>query len=257
MVILLLFTKIILKKMKKNTILLLAVAFQINSFASVLDGRKIVMPLRISPEQTSFPMLRFSYYLSLGSTIATGTFGATRKQNTTAAYQGYDGFGIKSGYNIYTGFYFYFKKLPLPANQKLGINYTILDINFMNGENNFSGYNMASLLSTSPGIVYSYCPKKHLAIDATANMCFTQLSFSSIDKSTFSLMQEIGLSMRMRLLFVSVSFRNGKVNGVYDGVTSPDDRSNKGPSYIGSSNTTITNMSFKVNYFNFKLGVCF
>jgi len=237
--------------MKKNTILLLAVAFQINSFASVLDGRKIVMPLRISPEQTSFPMLRFSYYLSLGSTIPTGTFGSTRKQSTTAAYQGYDGFGIKSGYNLYTGFYFYFKRLPLPANQKLGINYTILDVNLMGNQNYFSSS------STSPGIVYSYCPKKRLAIDATANVCFTQLRFDSNDKINFSLMQEIGLAMRLRLLYISISFKNGKVNGLYDGTTVADHISNKGPSYIGSSNTTITNTSFKVNYFNFKLGVCF
>ena len=242
--------------MKKNTILLLAVAFQINSFANVLDGRKIVKPLRISPEKTSFPMLRFSYYLSLGSTIATGTFGATRKQNTTAAYQGYDGFGIKSGGNLNTGFYLYFKKLPLPANQKFGINFTILELNTMLGNGNGRRYG-AYTSSTSPGIVYSYCPKKRLSIDAIANVCFTKVTADFSPTSIFSLMQELGLAMRLRFLYVSISFKNGKVNGLYNGLTSPDDSSNKGQSYIGSSNTTITNMSFKVNYFNFKLGVCF
>lgn len=239
--------------MKKGIILLLIVTFQFNSFAFVLDNKKFEKQLVISPKQTSFPMLRFSYYLSLGSTIATGTFGATRKQNTTAAYQGYDGFGIKSGANLNTGFYLYFKKLPLPANQKFGINYTILDVIIMTGK----PFNYYSSFSTSPGILYSYCPKKHLALDATANVCFTLLSYDYIGYINFSLMQEIGLSMRMRLLYVSFSFKNGKVNGVYDSATVPDDSSNKGPSYIGSSNTTITNTSFKVNYFNFKLGVCF
>ena len=242
--------------MKKGIILLLIVTFQFNSFAFVLDNKKIEKQLVISPEQTTFPMLRFSYYLSLGSTIATGTFGATRKQNTTAAYQGYDGFGIKSGYNLYTGFYFYFKKLPLPANQKLGINFTILEWNTMLGHGNGRRYG-AYTSSTSPGIVYSYCPKKRLAIDAIANVCFTQIDFDIQQKKTFTIMQELGLAMRLRLLYVSISFKNGKVNGLYDGLTSPDDSSNKGPSYIGSSNTTITNTSFKVNYFNFKLGVCF
>lgn len=240
--------------MLKKILLFLTLVCQLRSFAfdfNKIKNKNIAQQSVDSGNTTAFPMLRFSYYLSSGIAVPTGRFASSRIQNTTAFLQGYDGFGAQNGPTISTGFYFYFKKVPLPPNQKLGINWTMLDISIMKSAD-VGGINV---VSSNPGLLYSYCPRKHMAIDATASLCLTK--FGGDHSIPFIIMQEIGIAMRMRLLYCSISFKNAQVNGTYDTYTSPDLRNSPYSTYIGSSKTTISKMSFNINYFSLKLGICF
>lgn len=242
--------------MQKNILLFILFALPIRTFAFDLLVKKENSALLASTDSNkarTYPMLRFSYYLSWGMTNPAGSFGSLRKQNTTAYLQGYDGFGANRGIILlYTGFYFYLKKLPLPANQKIGINWTLLDVNFTTlGNTNDAVF---ASFSSNPGIIYSYCPGKHLALDAMANACFTRVSGFG-NRSSSIVMQEIGLAMRLRFLYASISFKNGRVNGSFDGDTSPDADYTEQPLIV--TPTTISEMSFRVNYFSLRLGVCF
>lgn len=239
---------------KKKILFFLILTCQIKSFSfdlRIIKNKKTVAAFTDSVNKSTFPMLQFSYFLSIGNTIPTGSFGAVSKQNSTAFLQGYDGFGTKSGANLNTGFYFYFKKFPLPSNHKIGINWTLLDLNIFSVKNNYEGFRLFTL-STNPGILYSYCPMEDMAIDATANLCFTSMIGSVT--APLVLMQEFSLAVRLKFLYYSISFKNGRVNGIYDGETLMEPSIYSQRSYIYNSKLGINNMSFKINYIHFKFG---
>jgi hypothetical protein len=216
---------------------------------------------------------RNRFYLFGGPSMPMGAWGKEVDSEATlsAMYSNNAGFGAQRGWYAEMGSMFYLKKLALPENMGIAINFTYFQIAlnkyvpFATPQNNplETPYRDFVFVNSKLGATYTYSLFADVCADAYFNLCpgfhnLPNMTSSSSNKfnyqynvdskSAFATRKNFGLALRYKALTVGVDFMVGKFNVTND-ISIYDNRTN---SYILNDGPATT--KFRANSTQIRLG---